>query len=113
MADMVKVSLLHPHALRLGGETYKYRRGIVEMPLEHAQAMGLTRRIVRAASGERETVVSRDPFGGVFDDKLTTILQAAGYTTLDALRSATQDDLLAIDGIGPANYERIRAATGG
>ena len=39
-------------------------------------------------------------------------LQAAGYTTLEALRGLTQEELAAIKGIGPKLAQRILAALG-
>ncbi len=107
MADTVKVSLLAPQAYRSAkSEPFvHYRRGIVEMPREHAEALGVTRRIVREAPGGFPTPAA---FAGHFDARLTAQLEAAGYTSIDSLRQASQDQLLAVDGIGPAGYERIQ-----
>lgn len=38
-------------------------------------------------------------------------LVAAGFETTDDIRAATDDDLLAVDGIGHATVERLREAT--
>lgn len=38
-------------------------------------------------------------------------LRAAGYTSVEQVRSASDDDLLNIKGIGPATLEKIRIAT--
>lgn len=117
MAEMVKVSLLHPRGYRAtkDGPVARYKMGIQEMPIEHARGMGLMHRIVRdvETTSEGATVVTRAPFNGAFDEKLTSTLTGAGYNTLDDLRGASQDDLMAIEGIGPANYERIQRAVKG
>ncbi len=103
MSNTVKVSLLAPQAYRSAkSEPFvHYPRGIVEMPREHAEALGVTRRIVREDG-------TPAPFAGHFDARLTAQLEAAGYTSIDSLRQASQDQLLAVDGIGPAGYERIQ-----
>lgn len=38
-------------------------------------------------------------------------LHAAGYTSAESVRAATDDELLALDGVGPATLKKIRAAT--
>lgn len=108
---MVTVSLLQPMGYRPSkdAEVIKYPMGIVQMPLEHAQAMRVTRRIVSVDVAEEEVVL---PFGGAFNDKLTRTLDDAGYHTLADLAAANEDALLAL-GIGPANYERITGALKG
>jgi hypothetical protein len=40
------------------------------------------------------------------------LLIAAGYDTLDLVKNASDEDLDAIDGIGPATVEKIREAQG-
>jgi hypothetical protein len=117
MAETVKVSLLHPMAYRASkSEPFtRYKPGIVEMPIEHARGLGLTHRIVRevATTDEGATVVDRAPFNGAFDEKLANILTGAGYNTIEDLGKASQDALMSVDGIGPANYERIQRAVKG
>jgi hypothetical protein len=113
MAQTVTVSLVQPRRFRQSkNEEYVvYKQGIQEMPVEHARAMGLLHRIVRP-SGEGAAVV-RDTFAGTFDEKLTRTLNDAGYLTLDDLRKASQDEILAVEGVGPAAYERIANALKG
>jgi hypothetical protein len=115
MAETVKVSLLQPRAHRESkNEPYThYKSGIVEMPVEHARSMGLMHRIVQVSGEGDATVTTRDPFAANFDEKLTRILNAAGYNTLEDLRGATYDQLISIDGVGPAAYERIQRALKG
>ena len=115
MRETVRVSLLHPQGYRASkAEPFTmYRPGIVEMPLEHAQGMGLTHRIVKEQPfSAGETPVERVPFGGVFDERLAAILQGAGYSDLEQLAQANADALRAIEGIGPANYTKIQQALG-
>lgn len=48
-----------------------------------------------------------------FDDlPRSSLLQDAGYGTAGAVRSASDDDLLAIDGIGAATVRDIRSILG-
>ena len=49
----------------------------------------------------------------VFDPKLADILDAAGYWALDKIRATSDDELLAVNGIGPAKLAYIREVTGG
>ena len=49
----------------------------------------------------------------VFDPKLADLLDDAGYWALDKLRSASDDDLLAISGIGQAKLAHIREVLSG
>lgn len=115
MAETVKVSLVQAQNFRMKKtDPYiRYPTGIVEMPLEHAKAMGLMHRIVRQEGVDGETVVKRDPFAGTFDEKLTVTLNKAGINTLEDLRKLSRDELLAIDGVGPAAFERIQVALSG
>ena len=114
MAKMVTVSLLSPRGYRPSkdADIIRYPRGIVEMPLEHAIAMDVTHRIrtVTQDTSTGETVMTPLAFNGAFDDKITATLQAAGFATMDDLRRATQSELMAIPGVGPAVYERIMSA---
>jgi hypothetical protein len=45
------------------------------------------------------------------DGKALQALHDAGYTTLDAVRNASDEELLAVRGIGQTTLERIRAGT--
>ncbi len=42
--------------------------------------------------------------------EIAQALYHAGYTTLDAIAAATEEDLLAISGIGPGRLKQIREA---
>ena len=44
------------------------------------------------------------------EEALAGVLNEAGYLTKDQLRQATDEELLAIKGIGPATVEKIRAS---
>jgi hypothetical protein len=44
------------------------------------------------------------------DEALVAKLAEGGYDTADAIQAATDEQLLAIDGIGPATLKRIREA---
>jgi hypothetical protein len=111
MPETVKVSLVQPRRFRMskGDEFTIYKSGVQEMPVEHARAMGLLHRVVREEKG---TVV-RDAFGGTFDERLTRQLNEAGYTDLEQLRTLSDDELLSIQGVGPAAFERIKGALRG
>lgn len=114
---MVRVSLLGPVGYKADrdAKVVRYKRGIQEMPLKHAQALGLIHRIVEHIKNEPAQgveAVEMQPFDGVFDEKLTAILSEAGFESLTHLAGANEDQLRAIKGVGPANYERIQAALG-
>lgn len=116
MAEMVTVSLLHPMGYRASkdAEVVRYPRGTVEMPLEHAVALDVTHRIrmvKRAPDGTMTSVPLR--FNGAFDDKLADALSGAGFKDLEALSRATQSELMAVEGVGPAAFERIQNAVRG
>lgn len=112
MADTVKVSLVQGRKFRLNkSDPYiDYPPGIREMPYEHARALGLLNRIVRQETKDDAITVIRDAFSGTFDEKLTKKLNDAGFHTLDDLRPLSRDAILAIEGMGPAAYERIQLA---
>jgi hypothetical protein len=116
MAETVRVSMLHAHGYRASKDDpiTRYERGIQTMPLEHARAMGVMHRIVgRVEQGDGGAqVVTRLPFNGVFDEKLSATLTGAGYKTIEDLGRASNDELLSVKGIGPAAFESIQTALG-
>ena len=59
------------------------------------------------------STVGPDTVHEVFDPKLADLLDDAGYWALDKLRSASDDDLLAISGIGQAKLAHIREVLSG
>lgn len=113
---MVRVSLLGPVGYKADrdAKVVRYKRGIREMPLSHAQALGLLHRIVEHIKSEPALVEVTEPqlYDGAFDEKLTAILSEAGFVDLDQVRQASEDQLRHVKGVGPANYERIQAALG-
>lgn len=119
MADeqMVMVSLMGKHSFRpgKGQPTINYKPGIVSMPMVQARQMGLMHRIVKtvAYAADEAPVAVRVPFEGRFNEKLTVLLAGAGYGTISDLAKASQDELMALDGIGPAAFEQIQAALNG
>lgn len=54
---------------------------------------------------------SSDPLAFLSADQRAS-LAAAGFPDADAMRRASDEQLDAVDGIGPATVERIRAAVG-
>jgi hypothetical protein len=110
--QMVEISLVQGQRYRQNkkDEYTVYGPGRHTVPLSVAKGMGVMHRIRRT---DPETgAVKVDPFVGTFDDKLTGILNKAGYNTLGDLRKAAQrenfqSEMLALEGIGPAAYERI------
>jgi len=50
--------------------------------------------------------------GSEFNEKIHLALAKAGYLSNGALRAASDQDLLAIDGVGPATLKQIRYALG-
>jgi len=60
------------------------------------------------ASGEGANLY----LGAEFNEKLHLALAKAGYLTNDDVRAASDEELLAVGGIGPSTRKRIRAALG-
>ena len=113
--QFVSVSLLGKRSWRpgKGAPTTHYKPGIHKMPISQVRAMGLMNRIVPdAVPGENVAVPSNYLFGGRFNEKLTDALQAAGIANLDEVRTKTRDELMAIDGVGPAAYPQIQQVLG-
>lgn len=112
---VVTVSLVQPMRYRAnkGDDYIKYPVGHQNMPRSHAVGMGLTHRIIKevepAQAGEPARVVKL-PFDGAFNAKLSDTLTNAGYQSLVDLAKASREELLALDGIGPAAYEEIANA---
>lgn len=66
----------------------------------------------REATSEGGAIASDEgAFRALLNEPIMGALIDAGYSTLDALREASDEDLLAIDGIGPATLKKIRSAT--
>lgn len=55
--------------------------------------------------------VLKDP-GEPLDQSTVKILADAGYDSMEAIRDASDEDLLAINGIGPAKLQEIREKVG-
>lgn len=121
MPNLVNVSVLQPITLRLSNsEEHHYAPGIRTMPYEHAQRLGLLRRI-RSEAQEEEVAQTSDlppvdpifvALDGLFDEKLVALLKGAGYNNLAELSRANRDELLAIKEIGPSRYEEIQSVLG-
>lgn len=111
--ETVKVSLVQGMNYRaLKTDPYiKYKPGINEMPISHARGLGILNRIVRVSSDG--AVVKGLPFEGTFDEKLTASLEKAGFKTLEDLKKASRDEILAVPGVGPMAFERINEVLGG
>ena len=54
-----------------------------------------------------------DSASNLFDAKLAELLEDAGYRWVSDIRAASDDDLLAISGIGAAKLAHIREVSGG
>ena len=59
---------------------------------------------------ERQAAL-KDP-GDPLDESTVQTLTDAGYDSLEAVREASDEDLLAINGIGPAKLQEIREKVG-
>jgi hypothetical protein len=117
MAKLVNVSVLQPMILKISeDEQYHYKPGMRSMPYDHAQKLGLTRRIRSFVEEPQVEPVAVDPafiaLEAVLEEKTVEFLHKAGYSNFAELGKATQDQLRAIPGIGPARYEEIQAALG-
>ena len=47
----------------------------------------------------------------VFGDDLAGLLSESGYSSVEAVKVASNEDLIAISGVGPATVSRIRTLT--
>lgn len=61
---------------------------------------------VAAVSGD--TLAALD-----LEDTQRDALASAGYTSADSIRLASDDELMAVPGIGPKTVDKLRAGTGG
>lgn len=59
-----------------------------------------------------EAVSDHDRIGFVVGDANAEALADAGYDTPEAVRSASDEDLDAVDGVGPATVAKLREAFG-
>ncbi len=63
-----------------------------------------------AAEQDRGAAPTATPLPDDFPSR--EILVAAGFTTMEGARAASDEALLALDGIGPATLQKIRDAQG-
>ena len=59
-----------------------------------------------------EMVELREPFAPGLTDEQLGALRAAGYGDVASIRAASDEQLLAVDGIGPATVKKLREAAG-
>lgn len=88
-------------------EDLKARR----MPAD-VRAMTQLEVLRRFASRLREHLAALKDPGDPLDEGTVKTLADAGYDSLEAIREAPDEDLLAIKGIGPAKLEEIREKVG-
>lgn len=97
-------------------ETYLYA-GVAYGPGQHDTMPDAAKAAIAKQRGEPArpvTVDAIDPLAElVGDPKLATALHEAGYGDVAAIRAASDDDLMAIKGIGGATLEKLRIATAG
>jgi hypothetical protein len=119
---MVKVNLRSTFGY--GRPVRYYGPGLVDVPEGLARALGLkeapTQTEAPPVEGDRSerdvtvpiaTPLTTVEFTDLFGVDLGIRLALAGLRSADAVRAASDDDLLAIDGVGPATLKKIRAAT--
>lgn len=82
-----------------------YGPGVCEVPDGLARALGLAA-LPAPDEGAHEVGSLTDWFGA----GLAGVLAQAGYTSIEAVRDASDNDLLAIEGVGPATLRRLRSA---
>jgi hypothetical protein len=102
----VKIKLLADYRGHLTNEQY-YTAGEWDLPAAIAGALVEAGRAVQlkpdAPTGEKRRLP------GV-DEKIANALWQAGYKTLQAIADASDDELLAVSGIGKARIAQIREA---
>lgn len=119
---MVKVHL--KGTFGYGRPRVYYGPGVVEVPEGLARALGLTPLAEEVAGVEEQGGAALDfgeQTGGLLDTPGSTplfspdivvLLSEAGFDTHAKVQAASDDELLAIKGIGPATLKQIRAAYG-
>lgn len=65
---------------------------------------------VEVGGGETSSAGAADPFSVVTEDQAAA-LKAAGFDTADKIRAASDDELQAVSGVGPAAVSKLREAT--
>jgi DNA uptake protein ComE-like DNA-binding protein len=66
---------------------------------------------VPTSDGDGDIVELREPAVPGISEAQRKALVAAGFRTADAIRGATDEQLLAVDGVGPKTVEALREAT--
>lgn len=77
-------------------------------PTSSSGGGGSTATAGTASTGSASTGTTSGELAADFPSR--EILAAAGYKTLEQVKGATDEQLLALDGIGPAKLEQIRKA---
>lgn len=92
-----------------GGQLYGPGENVL-VPLELAKALGLAGE--DAAYRTVQAVDTGEEYGIEFGDDFpeAEVLREAGYTTTEAVQDASDEELLALEGIGPSKLRQIRAA---
>ncbi|MBI1294120.1 hypothetical protein GC175_04070 [bacterium] len=54
-----------------------------------------------------------DELDGLFDDRLAKALRGGGFDTVEKIAAATDEELLKVNGVGPAALKEIRQAVPG
>lgn len=94
------------HGGRIYGEGFAPMSELAVKPQEAATTSSPDRPGAGTPSGLADTDLVPEDFPGRED------LAKAGITTLSSVRGASDDELLALDGIGEATVKKIRAAQG-
>lgn len=120
MSDLIKVTAL-PTSVTVDGKKYGPFFSTAEKPFTEVPA-------ALAALNLPLYVAGAEPIATAAAPKPTSTVKPAGslpegypsrdlligtqFVTVDAINSATDDELLAVDGIGPATLKAIRAYKG-
>lgn len=117
---MAKYEILYP--VRKDGELHK--EGLIELSGDDAR-IALERGTVRPLlggdggdggpttdPGDAGDNTPKSELAEALGDDIAATLEAAGYTTAEQVRSAGEEELGAINGIGPKSLEKIRAELG-
>ena len=97
MSKTQKYEVIKPRMVyRVGKERKEHEVGSI-IELNDVQAA--------ARAGKVQLVV---PESSRLDESVVELLQDAGYVSADAIKAASDDDLLAIDGIGKGTLKKVR-----
>ena len=81
----------------------------IEMPDEVHQALGKKGAFPVAARAGVAPETAPDPIANAVGQEVAGALRDAGFGTVEAIAAASEEDLRAVDGVGPVRLAALRA----